>query len=54
MEKQKNEKINRDKNVQLTYEPPKAIYVPLKIEERMMYCGKSAASPGIPCTFGCK
>jgi hypothetical protein len=26
-----------------TYEPPKAIFIPLRIEERLMTCGKTEA-----------
>lgn len=36
------------------YEPPKAIFVPMKLEERMMYCGKGAGSAGGGCLVGCK
>jgi hypothetical protein len=31
------------------YEPPKAIFVPLKLQERLLGCGPNSSVPGIGC-----
>jgi len=33
----------------LPYTPPKATFVPLKLEERLLACGKTGASEGLNC-----
>ncbi|MHB8174321.1 MAG: hypothetical protein ACYDFU_07685 [Nitrospirota bacterium] len=45
---------NQQETEQQSYEPPNAIFVPMKLEERMMYCGKGAGNAGGGCFFGCK
>lgn len=45
---------SRQERKDIPYEPPKATFVPLTIEERMAYCGKTAGDVGGGCFFGCK
>ncbi len=34
----------------LPYEPPKAVFVPLKLEERLKTCGKLSPGHGMNCS----
>jgi hypothetical protein len=44
MESRNVEPISRSSSAKQTYEAPKATFVPLKLEERLLSCGKSTAS----------
>jgi len=51
MESRKNDTTGRPSSVKQPYEPPRATFVPLKLEERLLLCGKFSTTGDIRCTF---
>ena len=47
MRDQQVQKTEREAPERLPYEPPKAIFVPLKLEERLLKCGATSSLCGL-------
>jgi len=49
MEKKKQQQPEEHPSPKQPYAPPKVIFVPLKLEERLLACGKFSPKPTTPC-----
>ncbi len=49
MESRKIEPVSRPSSAKQPYEPPRASFVPLKLEERLLSCAKASPDPQSVC-----